>query len=725
MRHAARQNRLFPFYLTALSAALLASTAHGEAAATPAAGSATELEAITVSAKQDDSASSYTTPATAAATRLKLSLRETPQSVTVVTRQRMDDQNMQSLRDVLDNSTGIYSFAYDTERTVFTARGFVLNNTLVDGVPTLTRSNTDSADASLDTALYERVEIVRGATGLLTGAGNPSAAINLVRKKADSKEFTATAEASAGSWNDYRAAIDVSTPLTEDGGVRGRVVAVRQENESYMNFYSNTKDVFYGTLDVDLGASTTLTLGYDYQKTAPDGITWGWFPLYFSDDSRTNWPRSVSTAPDWSYWNNTTQTAFAELRQDLGNDWALRTTFSHRSSDGDMALFYVAGFPDKVSGLGLNPYVYRSTEEGQQNALDAYASGPFQLFGRKHELVVGASGSWSAQRGELFAADTATISPVGNFYEWNGVYPMPTFAGEAATTKNAHTDQSGLYTAARFSLADPLTFILGARYSSWKTDLYDIDAGSFNYDKQDTTPYAGLIFDVSQDFSVFASYTKIFTPQNYRDAAGSYLDPISGISKEVGIKGEHFDGRLNTALTVFDTKQDNVATPATGQTLPDGITQAYYAVDGAKSRGFEFEVSGAITPDWNTSLGWSYSKLEDADGKPINRYIPHTLVRLFTSWKLPGNLDKLTIGGGANWQSKSDLAASCPSGVCSFTQDAVLIVNLMARYQFSPNFSAQLNADNLLDKTYYVVGEYDSVNYAPPINATLGVKYRF
>lgn len=724
MHRPAGAKRPFPFFLTALASALLAATAHADDAAadTPA---ADELATVTVAAQQEDASTAYTVAATRSATRLSLSPRETPQSVTVVTRQRLDDQNLVSLREVLDNVTGVYSFGYDTERTVFTARGFVLNNTLIDGVPTLTRTNSDSADASLDTALYERIEVVRGATGLMTGAGNPSAAINLVRKRADSREATATVEASAGSWNDYRTTLDASSALTESGNIRGRVVAAYEASESYMNLYSSAKDVFYGTLEMDLAPGTTLAVGYDYQKTAPDAITWGWFPLYLSDGSTANWPRSVTTAPKWSFWDNTTQTAFAELRQALGADWSLRTTFSHRETDGDMALFYVSGFPDPGTGLGLSPSVYRSTEENQQNAVDAYASGPFQFLGRQHELVLGASASWTDLRGELFPEDSSTLAPVGNFFAWDGNYPMPVFSSAATNIKDIATDETGFYAATRLSIADPLKLVLGARYSQWKTDTYDFYSGTFNYDKRDTTPYAGVILDVSPTLSVFASYTTIFTPQNKQSPNGGYLDPITGVSQEIGIKGEHLDGRLNTALTLFDTRQDNVAEALPGQFLPDGVTQAYHDVDGAKSRGFELEINGEITPGWNTSLGWSYSKLEDANGQALKSYIPRTLVRLFTSAPLPGAWDKLTLGGGANWQSHTSLETSCPAGTCDLRQDAVVILSLLARYQFTPAFSAQLNADNLLDKTYYVVGEYDSVNYAPPRNATLGVKYRF
>ena len=107
--------------------------------------------------------------------------------------------------------------------------------------------------------------------------------------------------------------------------------------------------------------------------------------------------------------------------------------------------------------------------------------------------------------------------------------------------------QNGLYIAGRFVLADPLKVIAGVRYSTWKTDhfyLYDSPDVTFETDYQKIIPYAGLIYDISRQFSAFASYTEIFKPQNSTRCRAQYLDPIDGRSFEVGIKGEHFDGRL-------------------------------------------------------------------------------------------------------------------------------------------------------------------------------------
>lgn len=687
---------------------------------------AVTLDAVTVT-ESADNPSPYTVEVTASSTRLPLSLRDTPQSVSVFTEQRIQDQNLQSLRDVLDNTPGVYSYSYDTERVVFTARGFVIDNILNDGVPMPVGLNAGSADPTLDTALYERIEIVRGATGLLSGAGNPSAAINLVRKHATAQQPEGSLLLSYGSWNNFRSVGDISTPLNQDGSVRARVVAVYQNRESYQDLYENEKQVFYGVVDTDLTSQTRLSLGYDFQKTLPQGNTWGSFPLFFSDGTRTDWSRSVTTTADWSFWNNKTQTAFAELNHEFANGWSLRSSVSRREIDGDSNLLYLSGFPDRETGEGLEAYAYRSDDHGRQNAIDVYASGPFKLFGRQHELVVGAMGAWRHQDAYEHQV-TSELGSTGNFFDWDGSYPEPTYSPDADYAMRVRGRQSAAYTALRLSLADPLKLIAGARLSQWKSDYFYIYSGPepFVQDHDKLTPYAGLIYDFLPQWSAFASYMKIFNPQNYFLADKRIIEPLDGYSTEVGIKGSHFDGKLNTALTLFDTRQDNVANP-TGEYIEDNPNLPIYAsVDGTRSRGFELEVNGELAPRWNLSAGWSYFKLEDGDGNGIRRYVPRTTLRTFTTYTLPGDWNKLTIGGGVNWRSKNEVPVSNPSFELEpVSQKGVALANLMARYDITPRITAQLNADNLFDKKYYVIDEYGNLYYGQPASVAASLSYTF
>lgn len=675
---------------------------------------------------------------TPSATRLPLSLRDTPQSVTVFTEQRIQDQNLQSLRDVLDNTTGVYSYAYDSERVVFTSRGFTIDNTLFDGVPVAPGLTASSADASLDTAFYERIEIVRGATGLLSGAGSPSASVNFARKHADSTTLSGSLSAIYGSWNDFRSVGDISTPLTSDGAVRARIVGVYQNAESYQDIYETEKHAFYGVIDADLAPSTHISIGYDDQKTLPQGNTWGSFPLFFSDNTPTDWSRSVTTAADWSYWNQRTRDLFAEARQDLGSGWLLRGSLTRRWTDSDANLFYVYGYPDRESGTGLEPYAYRSFNQGRQDLADVYLSGPFELFGRKHELVVGGYGSQLKQDEREFTH--GDLADIGNFYNWDGSYPQPTFSAESAPIGRNRIDQKAIYGALRLQLLDPLKLIVGARWTDYDASLcYSCDAtgagdlkgNAADLKETETTPYAGLVLDLGKQWSAFASYTKIFNPQTSQRLDLSYLDPLDGNSKEIGIKGSHFGGRFNTALTLFDTRQDNVSVLA--GYIPDDDFPAgnpnrpyYDEADGTRTRGFELEASGELLPGWNVSAGWSHYSMKDADDNSVKPWIPRTLVRTFTTYKLPGALHDLTLGGDVNWQSKNYVDVyNANFDLVPVTQKSVTLVSLMARYQVTPQLTAQLNGENLSDKKYYVVDEYGNLYFGPPASVAASLTYSF
>lgn len=709
-----------------LGGPLLATADDGPAAETVTADKQpVELGVVTVAASTQPS---YTVSESPSATKLGLSLRDTPQSVTVITRQRMDDQNLQSLRSVLDNTTGVYSYAYDSERVVFTSRGFVVDNTLYDGIPVASDQNTSAVDATLDTALFERIEIVRGATGLLTGAGSPSAAVNLVRKHADSRSFDGAASFVAGSWNNYRAVGDLSTPLNSSGSIRARVVGVYQNADSYTDLYNNEKTVFYGVVDADLAPRTRLSVGYGYQQTLPQANTWGSFPLFFSDGTRTNWRRSVTTAAQSSYWNIRTQNGFAQFDHQFDNGWTLRSTAQRRVVDGRSNLYYLYGFPDPETGEGLVPFSYRADDSNRQTSLDTYLNGKFDLFGRKHEFVLGALGSWLRLGTREYASEE--LADPGNFFEWNGAVPAPEFSDESTLAVRDRTRQSAAYSALRLSLADPLRLIVGARYSRWKSDRFDI-YGASEDDVQSfrkLTPYAGAILDLGQQFSLFTSYTKIFNPQNNLTREGQYLDPLDGRSVEAGIKGSHFDGRLNTALTFFDTRQDNAAVIDEGHFVLDDETrrrQAYLQVDGARTRGIEADVGGQLTRDWNLSVGVSHYAMKDGDGNTIKGYIPRTLVRTFTTYRLGGWLQDLTVGGGVNWQSGNHVSVESPDGFADVRQRAYSLVGLMARYRVTSELSLQLNGENLLDKKYYVIDEYGNLYYGPPASVSATIRYGF
>ncbi|MEA9843707.1 ferric-rhodotorulic acid/ferric-coprogen receptor FhuE [Xanthomonas campestris] len=686
----------------ALFAALCTMTAGQALAEAPAAeaAAAADAEVTTLDGVNVTGERGYTVEKTTAGTRMNLSLREIPQSVTVITRDRMDDQNLQSITDVLNNVTGISVAQSDSERLEFYARGFYIDNYQFDGIPAYMEQAWSYGDSALDVALYDRVEVVRGATGLLTGSGNPSASINLVRKHALSREFTGTVSVGGGDFNKTRSVADVTVPLSPGGNVRARVIGVYQDGESDMDRYNLRKKIGSAIIDADLTDSTLLSVGYEYQKKESDDVTWGGFPLFFSDGTRTNYDRSFNPAADWTFWDTRLQRTFASLQQGFDNGWTLKANVSHEKTEAANHLFYpfytIFGF-DRATGGGVVPYSGNYLTERKADGADVYAEGPFQLFGREHHLVAGAS----YNRREFTNNGTFDFpAPLDTYFGWNGAYPEPNWSPRTVQSTGT-IKQKAAYVAGRFSLADPLTLLVGARYTDWQIDGGNFDAAQglvpFSDTQTEVTPYAGLVYDINDVWSTYVSYTEIFNPQTLRDANGGYLDPLTGKGYEAGVKAAWFDDKLSASLAVFRIEQDNLGVD-TGGFVPGSSESAYEAANGVVSEGFDFEISGRVTAGWNTTFGASHYTARDDSGTSINTQLPRTTLKLFNSYTPQGAWSDLTVGGGVNWQNRSYYVDPVYG---AFQQSAYALVSAFARYRLSPQFSVQLNVDNLLDKRYY------------------------
>ena len=260
--------------------------------------SAQQLSTIVVTAAQDsasEGSGSYTVNRANTATKLNLSLRDTPQAVKVYTRDYLDDRNIESFQELMNVVTGVTASRTD-ERQSYFARGFAIDYSLIDGLPTtLSLSETD-----LDLSIFDRVEVVKGANGLMTGAGNPALGLNLIRKHANAQELTGNINTSFGSWNSYSSSADISSPLNADGSLRGRVFVKHSDEDSYMDFYARERNVAYGAIDYDITDSTTLSLAATYQELNRDGIRWGGLPALYNDGSRTKFDRALTVSSDWT-----------------------------------------------------------------------------------------------------------------------------------------------------------------------------------------------------------------------------------------------------------------------------------------------------------------------------------------------------------------------------------------------------------------------------------------
>ena len=706
-------------------------------------GKGLELGATTVSGQglgtslTTEDTGSYTTGATSSSTKLPLSIRETPQTVTVVTRQNMDDQGAQSIGDVLRNAPGISTQAYDSDRMEYSARGYAITNYQYDGVNSMYDGVFDEGATKVDMALYDRVDIVKGATGLLSGSGEPSATVNMIRKK-PTREFKASITGSVGSWDNYRTEGDISGSLNDDGSVRGRLVGVYQDADSYIDHYARKNDVFYGIIEADVTPDTTLTFGMDYQNIKPRGSSWTGNPYYFSDYSKTDFSRSFNPATDWSRRDVQAQTTFASLEHRFANDWKIKGTLNQQTNDHDTQLGSASGgTPDPVTGEGM--FFYWGKWEGHrvQTTADINASGPFTLFGREHELVVGYTSQDSRQTGATFDGSLFEMVP-GSIFDWNGHYPKPDFPknGKYETNQN----QNSAYIAARFKPTDDLSLILGTRVSDFQynsTYKYYEQTNLFSDNKTTSkqhgrvTPYAGVVYDINDTYSAYASYTSIYKPVTDRSISGTTLAPTEGNSYELGLKAEYFDGRLNASVAAFRTEQKKL--PIQVGTNPNTNEGIFESLDGATTKGIEFELTGEVMRDWNVIAGYTYAQTRSDDGErvygyPLQTTKPENVAKLFTTYRLPGVLNKVTVGGGVNWQSPFyGQIYNDPKGDYDIIeQHSYALVNLMTRYEYNDHLTFNLNADNVFDKKYLSgLGNFNTTYYGAPRSLMLTTKYTF
>ncbi|MCW6028650.1 TonB-dependent siderophore receptor [Stenotrophomonas sp. SRS1] len=675
-------------------------------------------------------------------TRLPISLQETPQSATSIGLQRLQDESLFSINDVMRNVTGVSVSFYDTQRPLYYARGFAITDFQVDGIPTY----SGSTNQEYDTAFYDRVEVIRGANGLLSGAGVPSATVNLLRKR-PGKEFDASFAVSAGSWDYQRMEADVTAPLTADGRFRSRVVAAYTDRDLYYDRYHENKMAGMAVLEGDLTDSTTLTVGYQTQDNNPVGSTWGTVPFFNSQGDFAHLPRSTNVAPKWSYWQRETSTAFANLEQRFGENWLLKINTAYTQGNVQNVRVYGSGYPDPATGAGIFLRTAAGDSEDTRRNVDAYLSGTFSLFGREHDLTVG--GQWADLEGTTntialnYPRDWATcVSPAGvrercyyipDIRAWDGDISEVTYARTGAR-RVAKTTQSGVYVATRLRLADPLALIAGARLSRWETlsrsynaaGAYTGTSGAYKV-TDEVTPYVGLVYDITPQVAAYASYTEIFNPQNFKDRNENLLAPVEGSNLEAGIKSQWFDGRLTANAAVFEAKQDNYA--VRDMSLPDGSlsdgSSAYIGINGTKARGWEVDVNGEILPGWTVNAGFTHVKVTRAATDLLYANPAEDLLQLNTQVRLRGALERLSVGAGVQWQSKVQ-GYNIPyplGGTVTVNQPAYALVQFNANYRISDSWTATLSVRNALDKTYWANLDYN--NYGEPRFVALSLRWKY
>ncbi|HGK6889981.1 TPA: Fe(3+)-pyochelin receptor FptA [Pseudomonas aeruginosa] len=649
----------------------------------------TELPDMVISG---ESTSSTQPPGVTTLGKVPLKPRELPQSASVIDHERLEQQNLFSLDEAMQQATGVTVQPFQLLTTAYYVRGFKVDSFELDGVPALLGNTASSPQ---DMAIYERVEILRGSNGLLHGTGNPAATVNLVRKRPQ-REFAASTTLSAGRWDRYRAEVDVGGPLSASGNVRGRAVAAYEDRDYFYDVADQGTRLLYGVTEFDLSPDTLLTVGAQYQHI--DSITnMAGVPMA-KDGSNLGLSRDTYLDVDWDRFKWDTYRAFGSLEQQLGGGWKGKVSAEYQEADSRLRYAGSFGAIDPQTGDGGQlmgaAYKFKSI----QRSLDANLNGPVRLFGLTHELLGGVTYAQGETRQDTAPFLNLPNTPV-NVYRWDphGV-PRPQI-GQYTSPGTTTTTQKGLYALGRIKLAEPLTLVVGGRESWWDQDT---PATRFKPGRQ-FTPYGGLIWDFARDWSWYVSYAEVYQPQADRQTWNSEpLSPVEGKTYETGIKGELADGRLNLSLAAFRIDLEN--NPQEDPDHPGPPNNPFYISGGkVRSQGFELEGTGYLTPYWSLSAGYTYTSTEylkdsqNDSGTRYSTFTPRHLLRLWSNYDLPWQDRRWSVGGGL--QTQSDYSVDY-RGV-SMRQGGYALVNMRLGYKIDEHWTAAVNVNNLFDRTYY------------------------
>lgn len=688
-----------------------------------------QLPTITVTAESEQSelsseqSKAYIIQNSSTASKLNIPLKETPQTVNVLTRQQLDDFALDNTREVLRNAPGIIVNNQETERSSYLARGFEISNVLVDGVGIPLEGYNYNND-NPDSFLFDRIEVVKGANALNNGIGDPGATINMIRKR-PTQELQAALNASYGSWNTQRYEVDVSSPLTQDGKVRGRVFGYQQTGDSYLDRYELEKNGIGAVVEADITDTTLLTAGYTETNHKPNGVNWGSNPLINTEGEQLSYSRNYNYSPSWTYWDSNIKSYFAELEQKLGGDWTAKLTYDEKQTQRDSKLLFLLGNPgaNGTSGIFLYPGMYIDDNKEQQASLSF--SGTYPLWGQHHEASLGYV--WAKNRLDELGYAGSFVNPLttdlASFTPEEPSWDMSKTSGEM----HIRQKNQSLYAATRLHLNDDLKLLLGANYvqaessgSSYGTDTI--------YDEDKVLPYAGLTYNFSPEYTGYLSYTSIFRPQTTKADDGSINKPIEGESYEVGVKGSWLDDKLTATMAVFRTEQSNYPLRDS-----DGIpTLRTTQVSDLRSQGYEFGLAGQLSDHLNLSFGYTQFSLKDLiNGGDARTFNPTQSFNLLTTYQVP-QLPKLKLGLGVQWQDQTylDVPEATANGVITqkagvIEQDAYALVNLMASYELNEHMTLQANGNNLTNEKYLFNFPNQQGFYGAPANYSVAVKFKY
>ena len=641
-------------------------------------------ETIQIIVTGEESGADYFVPNASSTLRTDTPIRDTPSSVTVIPQQVIEDQGATNVRDIVRNAAGVNFFSSGGNRDeVFSLRGF-LAETFRNGF----RDSGSVSRTETELANIDRVEVLRGPASILFGRAEPSGIINFVTKQ-PLQEPSYEIAFTAGSFNFYRPTIDFTGPLTADGSLAYRLNAAYENADSFRDGVETERFFIAPTLSWQISDDTELTFEYSYlNDTRPidDGL------VILSDDEVADIPFSTVIG------DPSIRAGFEENRAELYLDHRFSDNLSLRSR-----LHYTnstersVGVTSSVAGPSQDDRNFfieegRGTQSNETFTIQNDLIGEFNTGSIEHTVLFGLEYATEF----LSFSDARRDAGVFDIFNPEAYVPTP-LADEpfgVAVVGERSNDSFGIYLQNQIAIFENLQLVVGGRFDNFNEENLIAGETTSETEADAFSPRVGIVYRPVEPVSLYASYTRSFTPVGGRNVDNELFDPQRGTGFEVGVKTDIIPDRLFSTLAFYDTTLSNV--PTADPDNPGFVIQT----GEARSRGIELDIQGEILPGWNIFAGYAYTDAEVTESNqiPEGNRLPNVPEHNFNLWKTytlqEGDLAGLGFGAGVFYvgERTGDLANS-------FFIDGYTRVDAAVYYE-RENYQFGLNFQNLFDSEF-------------------------
>jgi TonB-dependent siderophore receptor len=718
---------------------------------------------------------SYTSGALTIGTKTPTSIKDTPLSVSIITAQRIEDQNLNDLNTALMAAPGVTVIPINGNlQNSYYSRGFAITSYQIDGGAPVDFTQTNFFTPQLDMSEFDNLQLLRGADGLYNGYGEPGGVLNLTRKKPlDHAQLTTDTE--IGSWNKYREVIDATTPLAFDGKLKGRAVASYEDTGYFYKIAHNKALHLYGVLEADLTPTTILTAGASLDRQ--DSVPWNdGLPRYTTGGS-LNLPQSTCLCFAWNRQNLTTPEIFTTLEGEVAKNWTAKLSLTATGQTNYNKSGYVEFAADPVTLAGPTLQTTYNRLSNRQYLADFTLNGSFSLFGNKQYVIFGTNYQYvDAGNSKGYAAPLSetALSPSGvlgipvdvfNFNPNSPAYAEPADTNLLQFYPKLTSEQFGGFFDLKMNPIKPLHINFGVRFSGYSSNQteeflspdpsYGLPVGALlgppavsKYSSHEFSwpPNLSASYDVLSTVSAYISYSDVYVSQaQYLEVdQKTHVGPVTGSNGEVGLKWQKKDGTANASIAVYNIDENNLAINDGPQIFePNGDYCCFTTNNDHQSKisqGVDLEFSGQVVRGWQLSASYTYNKNEFKgyepflNGTSLVTEQPVNLLKIWSDYKFQQGdlLRRLSFGGGVEVHSAAyNIGQSCTSstyttdpltgainGSCnnyvnfSFTQKEYAVLSLRAAYEINKTWSASVNINNITNTRYYTATQgTDSGNW--------------